>query len=129
MIYSRVRFLSIVGGLLIERLLVLRVARFSHVVGHVAVMATAHCDTQPHVIDVTLLLTESVRVVQLLSLTPFLALNFRELLMRLRSRVSITGMRTALHVQLHQALLVEVDRLRDRTVEVSQCQTIHDFAL
>ena len=129
MIYSRARVLSIVGGLLIERLLVLRVARFRHVVGQVAIMASAHCDTQPHVIDVTLLLAKPVWVVQLLSLTPFLALNFRELLMCLRSRVSITGMRTALHLQLHQALLVEVDRLRDRTVEVGQCQTIHDFAL
>ena len=120
--------MSIVGHVLVEGLVVLRMARFSHFVGHIAVMASAHGDAQPHVINVTLLLAEPVRVVKLATLT-LLVVHFLELLLRLSCCIVITCVRAALHLQLHQALLVEVDRLRDWTVEVGQSQTIHDFAL
>ena len=120
--------LSIVGDFLVEGLVVLRMACFSQVVGHVTVMASAHGNTQPHVIDVTLLLAEPVRVVKLATLT-LLVIHFLELLLRLSCCIVITCMHAALHLQLHQALLVEVDRLRDWTVEVGEGQTIHDFAL
>lgn len=120
--------LSIVGYVLVEGLVVLRIACFSQVVRHIAVMASAHGDTQPHVINITLLLAEPVRIVKLATLT-LLVIHFLELLLRLSCCIVISCMRTALHLQLHQALLVEVDRLRDWTVEVGEGQTIHDFAL
>ena len=89
--------MSIVGDVLVERLVVLRIACFSQVVGHVAVMTTTHGDAQPHVIDVTLLLAEPVRVVKLATLT-LLVVHFLELLLRLSSCIVITCMCAALHL-------------------------------